>query len=76
MTRTEKSKVRKYVQTRVFDLLTFGLKEKNELVTSVIDVDKPFLPVDSVDSAGFGFVFDTDGLLFGLVSFMDGWDCC
>ena len=72
----EKSKVRKYVQIRAFDLLTFGLKEKNELVTSAIDVDKPFLPVDNVGSAGFNFTLDAGGLLFAFVSFMDVWDCC
>lgn len=49
------------------------LNEKSPEVTSVIDVDKPFFPVDSVV---FDLLIDERGLLFVFVSLIEDWDCC
>jgi hypothetical protein len=50
------------------------LNEKSpEVGTSVIEVDRPFLPVDSVF---FDLLSDVGGLLLLLVSFIEDCDCC
>ena len=41
-----------------------------------MEVDKPFFADEKVDSEAFDLLVDEDGLLFSLVSFIDGWVCC
>jgi hypothetical protein len=54
-------------------IFTFVLNEKSpEVVTSGIEVDMVFFPVDSVV---FDLFIDERGLLFTFVSFIDDWDC-
>jgi hypothetical protein len=56
---------------------TFVLNEKSPEVTSVIEVDMPFFPVDNIDSVGFDLLIDEGRLLFVFISLIEDWaDCC
>jgi hypothetical protein len=56
--------------------LTFGLNEKRPVVTSVIEVDRPFFTVDKVDSIVLDLLIREEGLLFIFVSLIEDCDCC
>jgi hypothetical protein len=49
------------------------LNEKSPEVTSVIEVDMPFFPVDSIV---LDLLMDEGGVLFVFISFIDDCNCC
>jgi hypothetical protein len=53
--------------------LTLVLNEKSPEVTSVIEVDRPFFPVDSIV---LDLLMDEGGVLFVFISFIDDCNCC
>lgn len=55
----------------MFESDGFALNEKRVLVTSVIELDRPFLIEGPLNSLTFGLLADEEELLLGLISLIE-----